>query len=180
MSGSGPAPGTARSDRQSPLRSRDMRSWTAPGVIVFLAGLGAAAEGPGLESLWKDLQAEDAAVAYRAVRALGANPPGAVPFLRERLRPDAVEDARLNRLLADLGSPSFRVRESAQRELEKMGPLAEPRLRRELSNRPTLEVRRRVEHLLQLLDASPQPGPVRSPEQLRALRAVEALEEIGS
>jgi hypothetical protein len=66
-------------------------------------------------------------------------------------------------------------REQAIRELERLGELAEPALRKALEGQPSLEVRRRVEGLLQKLD-----GPVTLPQHLRSLRAIEVLEHIGT
>jgi hypothetical protein len=67
------------------------------------------------------------------------------------------------------------VREKAQKELEDLGGLAESSLRQTLANKPTLEVRRRVQALLERLR-----GPVSRPELLQSLRAVAVLEDIGT
>jgi WD40 repeat protein len=45
-----------------------------------------------LEDCWEDLRSEDAAAAYRAVRALAADPVRSVPFLARRLRPTEPPD----------------------------------------------------------------------------------------
>jgi hypothetical protein len=45
-----------------------------------------------LEERWEDLGGEDARAAYRAVRALAADPARSVPFLAERLLPTDPED----------------------------------------------------------------------------------------
>ena len=81
----------------------------------------------------------------------------------------------MQQLIADLDSAQFAVREEASRELEKLGEPVEPALRQALRSRPTLETRRRLERLLEKLDA-----PVPPVETLRALRAVEVLEHIGT
>jgi hypothetical protein len=99
-----------------------------------------------------------------------------VPFLKKQLRAtDGVEVARLAQLVADLDSNAFTVRQRATRELQRLGELAEPALRQALEKQPALEVRQRVERLLDRLDTGPLP-----PEQLRALRAIEVLERIGT
>jgi WD40 repeat protein len=129
-----------------------------------------------LEALWQDLGGADGARAYRAVWALAAAPGRAVPFLAERLRPFPPLDAgRIDRLVAALGHARYAVRAQAVRELERLGEVAEPALRRALAGNPSLEQRRRVERLLDKAAA-----PVTSPEQLRALRAVEVLERAGT
>ncbi len=81
---------------------------------------------------------------------------------------------RLARLLADLDGRKFVERERAVAELERLNFAAEPALRKALADKPSLEMRRRLEALLERLD------PARSPERMRELRAVEALESVGS
>ena len=79
--------------------------------------------------------------------------------------PDAVA------LTASLDS----VREKAAGELERWGERAVPALRRALVGGPSPEARRQIERLLGRLD-----GPVTAPEALRAVRAVEVLEQAGT
>jgi dipeptidyl aminopeptidase/acylaminoacyl peptidase len=132
-----------------------------------------------LEGLWADLAGEDAARAYQAVGKLALAPKQAVPFLRGRLKAeqpaDAEQQKRVAQLVADLDSNSFSTREKATEELEKLGPAAEPALKKALEGEPSVELRRRAERLLEKVR-----GPVASPELLRALRAVEALEYAGT
>lgn len=121
-----------------------------------------------LDAHWAGLSGSDAARAYRAVWALADAPALSVPFLQERVRPAKPPDAaRMARLIADLDSDRFGVREQAMRELGKLGTLAQPALRAALAGKPSPETRRRVEKLLALPD-EPESGP----EQ----RAVEVLE----
>jgi hypothetical protein len=132
--------------------------------------------GPELEALWADLAGADAAKAHRAIRALAAAPKQAVPFLSQHLRPVPAPDAKhLARLIADLDDKRFVVRENAVRELEKLGSLASPALREALAGKPSLEVHRRVEGLLERLEQH-----TFSPEELRDRRAIEVLERIGT
>jgi RNA polymerase sigma factor (sigma-70 family) len=129
-----------------------------------------------LESLCSDLESDDAVKAYRAIRALVAADAQAVPFLGRRLRQISAPDPRqLARLIADLDAQQFTTREKAARELKSLGRLARPALKQALAGQLSLEVRRRVEVLLQQLEPS-----VLSPEELRGCRALEALEHIGS
>jgi dipeptidyl aminopeptidase/acylaminoacyl peptidase len=128
-----------------------------------------------VESVWTDLAGTDAARAFRAIGLLTAAPQQAMPFLREQLRKEPrVPPERIRQLMAELDSDRYAMREKAREELERLGEIAEPYLRRVLTERPTLEVRRRVERLLEKVG---QPIP---PEQLRPLRAVEVLEHIGT
>jgi hypothetical protein len=58
-----------------------------------------------LEEYWQDLGGEDAPAAYRAVRALAADPGQSVPFLAEHLRPAgpaAAKSARQSRAVMAL------------------------------------------------------------------------------
>src|SRR4051794_4839591 len=109
----------------------------------FAAGPAPAADPPpadrekgadaSLAALWEELKGEDAARAYQAIRGLAAVPEKAVPFLAARLLPPpAAGDGRMPRLLDDLNANSFRTRERATRELEKMAMLALPALRQRL------------------------------------------------
>jgi dipeptidyl aminopeptidase/acylaminoacyl peptidase len=129
-----------------------------------------------LEALWTDLAGENAAKAYRAIRALVAAPASSVPFLGQHLRPVVTPDPKhLARLIAELDAEAFAVRERATRELEKLGRPARPGLRQVLAGRPSPEVRRRVEGILE------KEVPLSlSPEELRGRRAVEALEHIAT
>jgi hypothetical protein len=127
-----------------------------------------------LESLWKDLASADAGRAFRAVVALSAAPGKAVPWLAERLRPVPAPDARcVARLIARLDSDDFAVRTSAERGLERLGDQASPALRQALEARPTLEVRQRIQRLLDRRNRLPA-------EELRLLRGVEVLERMGT
>jgi WD40 repeat protein len=129
-----------------------------------------------LAKAWADLAGDDAPRAFRARGALALSPEETVLFLKEHLHPAQPADAeRLRHLLAELESEQFAVREKAQKTLEELGDLAEPALRQTLTNKPMLEVRRRVQALLEHLR-----GPVTKPETLRTLRAVAVLEDIGT
>ena len=123
-----------------------------------------------LDVLWDDLSSDDAGRAGQSLRKLITGRQTAA-FLKEHLHPVAAPDlARLKRLLADLDSDAFAAREQATRELEKLGELAVPHLRKTLEDRPSLEMRRRIEDIL-----TRQPAI-----DLRLLRAIEILEHIGS
>jgi hypothetical protein len=99
-----------------------------------------------------------------------------VPLLRQRLPKTAETDVgKITRLLADLDSEQFEVRERASRGLQEMSMSAEAAMRRALRKQPSLEVRRRLEEILDKLESGE-----RTAEELRTLRAVEVLELIGS
>jgi hypothetical protein len=74
-----------------------------------------------------------------------------------------------------LGSPQFQVREKATKELAAIGDMALPSLRMALAGILSPEIRQR---LVSILDRFEGVGP--SPEVLRQIRAIEALEKIGN
>lgn len=127
-------------------------------------------------ALWQALADDDAARANRTLAGLAAAPAQAVPLIRERFatawkKPDA---RRLERLISELDDDAFKVREQATRELSEAGFDAADALRQALANAPATEAKRRIEGLLNRLNKGG------SPERLRALRAIEVLERIGS
>jgi RNA polymerase sigma factor (sigma-70 family) len=127
------------------------------------------------ESLWSDLAGADAGKAHAAVWVLIAAPEDALPFLTARLKPvERVDPDRLRRLLADLDSREFAVRQNASRELKQIGDRAEPELRAALEGKPSLEFRRRIQEILD----RPQLPP--APESIRRLRALHVLEQVGT
>ena len=129
-----------------------------------------------LADLWKQLADDDANHAGDSVARLAAAPKEALPLLRERVKAEPVIDpAKLEKLVADLSDNGFVVRKKATEELERLGELAEPALRKALEGNPALEAKQRMELLLKKLD-----GPVTHPDRLRALRAIEVLEQIGT
>ena len=136
------------------------------------AGAAATISAKRLEELWNELASADAAKAYRALQTLVTTPAQSVHLLRQRLPKSAgVDAARLARLLTDLDSEQFAVRGKAARELEKRGESARPALRKLQSESRSAEARRRAQQLLDKLE-----GPTR----LRAVRAVEVLEHLGT
>src|SRR5260370_41950651 len=97
------------------------------------------------------LAGNDARRAYMAIWNLIHSPEESVPFLRERVGPALADPRRASELVPELNSESFAVRERAASELEGLEELAEPFLRRALTEKTSLEVRRRVGQLLQKL-----------------------------
>jgi hypothetical protein len=125
-----------------------------------------------LKECWNDLAGEDAGRAHRAVWTLIRAPRESVPFLKANLHPvKPVGREQIDRWVRDLDAGAFETREKAMVELDKLGELAEPALRRALANKPTLEQRRRIEPMLAKLETALPTG-----ETLQALRAVRVLE----
>ncbi len=125
-------------------------------------------------SLWRDLASEDAAKAFDAMGLLTASPQQAVSLVKDKLKPVPAPDPKqIARLIADLDSERFQVRQKAMEELKQLGELVEPALRDALQGKLTEEARNSVEKLLEgvrMLSASPG--------RLRDLRAVEILERV--
>lgn len=130
-----------------------------------------------LDDLWSDLLSSDGKRGGQAVRTLIAGSNLSVAFLKDRTPPATpINRQLLDQWLKDLGSSNFAKRAVATRELQKLDELAVPALQDRLSSRqlPT-ESRRRVEMLLEELA-----GRHLSPEQVRIVRIIEALEKIGT
>jgi hypothetical protein len=129
-----------------------------------------------VEKWWDDLAGKDAKKAYRAMWSLALHPEQSLPFLRTHLHPQkAPTPERLKRLLANLDSDQFAERERASVDLEQLNDLAASAMKKALADKPSLEMRRRLEPLLAKLKR-----PYTSAERLRTLRALEALEHIGN
>jgi len=124
-----------------------------------------------LKHAWDDLRGEDARKAAAAVWTLAT--PSAVPFLEERLRASNPEigTKQLNALMAALDDDDFQVREKASARLAEFGREIEPALRKALEKPSSLEVRRRLEQLLEVTQ-----GTAPRSDTLRQLRALEVLE----
>jgi RNA polymerase sigma factor (sigma-70 family) len=127
------------------------------------------------EQAWADLSSSDARKAYAAIWKMVAPPERVVPLLASKLNPAVpASKEELRKLLTDLDSASYERREAASRRLVEIGDLAEPALEKALKDNISTEKRRRIEQILGM------PRVVRAPEKLRALRAVEVLERIGT
>ena len=129
-----------------------------------------------MKSLWQDLLGNDAVKAGQSVRALSANAEASVPFLSSQLKPAVpVDPMKIEQWITDLDSGNFAKRNQAAEELEKIGALARPALKKILDSNPSPETRRRVEPLMEKLIT----GALNA-EQLRLVRAIEALERSAS
>jgi WD40 repeat protein len=129
----------------------------------------------GLAALWSDL-ATDGPRGHAAAWALSqAQADKVIALLRERLPPArAIDEKRLQRLLRDLDSDEFAVRQAALRELQAVRDDVRPALRQALAGKPSPEARKQLEQLVS------GPAVVCSGEALRGVRAVEVLERLGT
>jgi dipeptidyl aminopeptidase/acylaminoacyl peptidase len=131
---------------------------------------------PALAALWTELGEADAARAYDALCTLIGNPRSALPFLSGRLRRAApANPAELRRLVTELDHGHFAVRRDAEHKLARWGEQAGRALREAREGKLTLEARKRIDGLLERLNEPPT-----NPDRLRWLRAMEALEHIGT
>jgi hypothetical protein len=128
-----------------------------------------------VEALWADLAKPDPAVAFAATRKLLTDRAQAVEMLRSRLKPvPKADEAQVDRLVADLGA-GLAARRKAAEALERLGELGVPHLRKALDGSPSLDLRQRVERLLEKATVQKPQG-----DALRELRAVEVLELAGT
>jgi RNA polymerase sigma factor (sigma-70 family) len=131
-----------------------------------------------LAANWELLASDDAAKGFDAIVALTLSPREAVSFIEQRLKPAApFEPQRMARLIGQLDSGEFKVRDEAYNELLKIGEQAIPALEKALAANPPLETRRRLEALR---EKSLPTSMILKGERLRADRAVEVLERIGT
>ena len=131
-----------------------------------------------LDDHWTLLAESDAEKAFLSLRALASARRQTVETLHERLKPahaEEVDAATVAKLIAQLDHDDFEIREKASAELEKCGPKIAALLRMTLAKTKSAEVRRRLEALLERWAKTPM-----SKDEVRALRAVEVLEAIGT
>jgi WD40 repeat protein len=127
-----------------------------------------------LDRLWIDLTAEDGHTVHHALLAFRNGGDRTAALLRTRLQPAVGPDPEtIEKLIEQLDSPGFRVRENATRKLAQYGPVVQPQLEKALAKTTSAEARRRLDALLSQAERSPL-----SAMDLRALRAVQTLEAI--
>src|SRR5207245_11539520 len=101
-----------------------------------------------IEMQWAALPGQDAAKAFEAMLTLLASPTEAVVFLAKRLEPAPRIDGKLlDKLIADLDSGQFKVRQQASAELLKLDDRALPAIDNALAATPPLEAKKRLEDL---------------------------------
>ena len=127
-----------------------------------------------LRRYWEELGAEDARKAYLAAHALAAAPASALPFLGKRLAPVAPIDATKARdLIRRIREGEYPDRREAAAELARIGEDVLPIVSEEIAadqKRGVLESPALKSVADRLKRASP------SPDRLRALRSLQALE----
>ncbi|HYV37009.1 MAG TPA: WD40 repeat domain-containing protein, partial [Gemmataceae bacterium] len=119
-----------------------------------------------VDKLWADLGGDDGIAAYRATWKLAATFKQSLPFFREQLIVKPADAQLTAKLIAELDSSIYATREKAVQSLVALGESAEAALREVLKTNAPLEVRRRIELVLEK----------RTLDLIRKLRAIEALE----
>jgi hypothetical protein len=121
----------------------------ATALVWDVAGRLAKVEPPTPQD-FEALASTDAARADVAVRRLAAVPARTISRLAKSLVPvAAVDEKRLQQLIADLDADDFATREAASAGLEKLGDAAGAACRRALDGNPSAEQRRRLEKILE-------------------------------
>jgi hypothetical protein len=132
--------------------------------------------GNDMTALWADLANPDVDKADAAWRKLGATGDGAVPFVRKQIRSiavPAVDLKTIKRLVSELDSDQFAIRDRATRELMAAGELAIDPLHHHLERGVSAEAKRRIHDVLKKLGQ-----PVLTIERMRVLEAIELLEQL--
>ncbi len=161
---------------------KHLREASALAALLLLVSA-ARAEMPAGEPItpaaaWHLLAGSDSASALRGLWTFTQAPKESVPFIAERMQSllAGATPQRIAKLIDDLDSPKFGVRERAARELEQIIDTAAPHLQRVLNGKPTLEMTRRVERLL----ATQTELDVNNPRRLQASRGMALLEAMHS
>jgi WD40 repeat protein len=128
-----------------------------------------------MEGLWQELDGSDAAKAYRVVWALARQAGRVEAFLKRKLETPAASPAQVRRLISELDSDDFFTRQTASRELERLGRLVESDLREAARRRQPPEAARRLRDLMGKLDR----GSLGA-EAIRRIRALEVLHRVGT
>jgi len=145
----------------------DVKEWTAPARAASTE-----LKPDKLAALWESLGDADAGKAYKSITALASSPKASAAYLKGKL---TETDARFARWIQDLSSDKLDVREKAEKELAKEEGLAVPALRKALESNPPPESRLLLQALL-----NRQKDSAKVPVEVRARRALEALERAGS
>jgi WD40 repeat protein len=149
-------------------------SWDSTIMIWDVTGLRTRGKltGSALDH-WAALGDPSAELAGRAIWTMVDSPTESLEVLRKHLKPERA-DQDIHKLIANLDDPSFLVRDKAMRQLARLGHAAQELLIKRLQSRPSLEMSRRIQRLLQDIKGAP------SLDHLQRIRGVEVLERIGT
>jgi len=129
-----------------------------------------------LDEAWRTLEGSDSGNAAKSIRDLIKAPEKATKWLKKNLSPAAPADKNLvEKWIANLDSDDFDTRTTAIKELEQQAELAVPALEKALASDPSLEVKKRIEELI-----DKPVGAFLTGNRLRIVRAIEVLEKINT
>lgn len=129
-----------------------------------------------LAGLWTDLGNADSGKVEAAWQKLAGARDNAIPFLQRQIRPIAVPSVdrkQIGKLLAELDSDTFAIREKATADLIAVGEPALGLVKRYLEKPASVEAERRANLVLEKLGE-----PALTPERLRVLEAIALLEQV--
>jgi WD40 repeat protein len=150
--------------------------WDVAAVRAKLPTFSAPLERSKWEAAWTALAGTDGDKVREAIQALAGDPASAVAILKDRVKPIPGPDEKmLAKLIDELNDPKFAVRQKARRELMQLGEQAAPVLMKAAAQGVSAEVRKQAGRILDGLATRP-PGA----EEMRGIRAVEALEMCGT
>jgi hypothetical protein len=129
-----------------------------------------------LQSAWNDLGADAADKSYQSEGKFFAAPADTIKFFAEKIKPAEVLDSKqMQRLLTDLGSENFAVRDAASKAIDRLDEQVVPYLEKALKTAQSLEHRVRVQRVIEQRQTAPPTAT-----QLRQIRGVMVLERIGN
>jgi hypothetical protein len=129
-----------------------------------------------VEAAWSTLTGKGSPTLLKSIYTLAAAGDDAVALIRDKVRPIPEPDAKiLAKLLKNLDDDAYDVRKTAETKLQALGDAARPALEQALARGGSAEFKKQLKHLLE------NPPPIAtSGDQIRALRAVWVLEEVGT
>jgi hypothetical protein len=133
------------------------------------------ADSVSVERAWNDLATRESSVSFQSEGRFSTAQAEAVKLFAEKIQPATAVDPKLiRRLLDDLGSSEFAVREASSQALYDQDRQVLPYLEETLKTATSAEVRERAKRIVEHYRQTPFTG-----EQLRQTRAVMILERIG-
>lgn len=145
-------------ERQAKDRNADNESWALGSVVVSaLPKAPVTLDGKRFAELWAHLADKDPIKAQRVAWTLISAGRTVVPRIGRslRLREDKATEKKIAELIRQLDKDDWRVRQEATRELTEIGAGAHGQIRRTLADKPSLEVKSRIEHILGSHEAQP-------------------------
>ena len=154
------------------------RAWTANEALEIAVKCGRVIRSlPAVvnDRTWDELASMKSQAIHSAFRSMFNQPARAVALLKERLKPVAAPPAKdVAALIDDLGAESVTKREAAQKRLREFGQTIEPVLREATHTPAPPERNRRLNQLLTECERVES----RTPDEVRAVRAVQVLKRI--